>query len=123
MRFEAREIKPYSVPVVASELKIGSVYFRVSFMDESMHIPVMETIVFIGKDLDLKDLDVDDKGKMYFQDYESYLQGIRFETLSKGDEAIFSCNAEDELDGVFEFERALDQLMWCSLRRRGIEDR
>lgn len=117
MRFEARELKPYlSEPVTSSELKIGAVYFRVSFMDENMQIPTMETIVFIGRDLAL-----DDKGKVYFQDYESYTQGIRFETFTEGVEAIFSCHSEKELNGVYEFERALDQLLACSLRRRGIE--
>lgn len=116
MRFDARELKPYGEPVPASELKIGSVYFKVFYVNDDMHNPIMETIVFIGRDLDLED-----KGKVYFQDYESYSHGIRFETFTKGDEAIFSCHVENELNGVYEFERALDQLMAFSLRRRGIE--
>ncbi len=117
MRFESREIKPYSVPVPASELEVGSVYFKVFYVDGDMQNPIMETVVFIGWDLDL-----DDKGMVYFQNYESYTQGIRFENFTKGDEAIFSCQTADEFNGVFEFERALDLLMWCSLRRRGLDE-
>lgn len=116
MRFDARELKPYSEPVPPSELKEGFIYFRVSFVDEDMKIPTMETLVFIGKDLGL-----DDHGMVYFQDYESYSKDIRFDSLVNEDDAIFSCSAEDQLEGVYVFERALDQLMACSLRRRGIE--
>ena len=126
MQFEAREIKPYSVPVLASELKVGSVYFNIFYVNDDHQNPIMETLVYIGRNLDIdfidKDPDWDDKGKVYFQDYESYARGIRFETFAKGDEAIFSCRSEDDLNGVFEFERALDLLMWCSLRRRGLEE-
>ena len=93
MRFESREIKPYSVPVKGSELKVGEVYFRISYMDEYMHYPVMETLVFIGRDLDLdiidKDPDLGDRVQVYFQDYESYAEGIRIDTLPKNNEAIF----------------------------------
>ncbi len=124
MRFEAREIKPYSIPVSPSELKVGEVYFSISYVDEYMHYPIMETLVFIGRDLDIidKDPDLDDRVQVYFQDYESYALGIRIDNLPKNNEAILSSYIEDELNGVYEFERALDQLMWCSLKRRGLEE-
>jgi hypothetical protein len=51
MRFESRELKPYAEPVVAAELKEGSVYFAVTFADEDTLIPTMETVVFVGRDL------------------------------------------------------------------------
>jgi hypothetical protein len=126
MQFDAREIKPYSIPVPVNELEIGSVYFKIFYVNNDLLNPIMETVVFIGRDLDLdfidKDSDFDDKVKVHFQDYESYARGIRFETFAKGDEAIFFCHLEDEFNGVFEFERALDLLMWCSLKRRGLNE-
>jgi len=55
MRFEERELKPYAEPVAASLLKQGEVYFSVQFADEDMLVPIMETLVFAGRNLDPND--------------------------------------------------------------------
>jgi hypothetical protein len=116
MRFEARELKPYAEPVPPAELKEGSVYFAVNYCDEEMHIPLMETLVFAGRDLD-----EDDSGMLYFQDINSYREGIRFESATEDDDVTFFQCAEDEAKHIFEYEQALNELMRCSLRRKGIE--
>jgi len=49
------------------------------------------------------------------RDYGSYRGGVRFETALPDDEAIFYTGREK---GVYDYERALDVLLVCSLTRR-----
>jgi hypothetical protein len=112
MRFEARELKPYAEPVVPADLKVGAAYFSVQFVDDELLIPMLEPLVFIGKDLI-----PDDHGTLYFQDAGSYQEGIRFES-SQGEDAVFYGQGEDEIGHVFQYEQALDLLLMCSLRRK-----
>jgi len=113
MRFEERELKPYAEPISAADLKEGSIYFAVTYADDEMLIPTMETIVFIGRNLD----PVDD-GRVYFQDINSYRRGVRYETATDDDYAHFSSGSEAEVKHIFAYEHALEALMACSLRRR-----
>lgn len=108
MRFEERELKPYAEPVTESDLKEGSVYFSVTFIDKEMQIPIVETMVFVGK----KDKD------FVFQDIESFFRGVNYDSATEGDFATFFRCGESEISSVFEYEKALDVLMECSLRRR-----
>ena len=115
MRFEGRDLKPYAEPVSATELKEGSVYFSVTYVDDEMHIPTMETLVFIGRELD-----ENDSGRLYFQDIDSYRKGIRYESATDDDHVTFFECSEDELNNIFEYEQALDVLMRCSLKKKKI---
>jgi hypothetical protein len=110
MRFEARELKPYTEPVSAAELTEGSIYFLVNFVDNSMHIPIIETLVFVGKN---------SERRLEFQDVESYRQGLRKDSATAHEPVnIFECS-EEQLNCIFQYEHALEELMRCSLRRRG----
>jgi hypothetical protein len=91
-------------------LKNGETYFAVLFLDDDGLVPTLEPLVFIGKDLD-----PGDEGKLYFQDYDSYRGVVRFGTATPDDEVIFHTGREKH---VFDYERALDVLMACALRRR-----
>jgi len=110
MRFEERELKPYAEPVSADDLREGEIYFSVIFIDDEMLVPIMEPRVFIG----LK-REANDEGKLYFQDIHSFKRGIRFESPDADDEATFETGAGRFM---FEYERALDVLLTCALRRR-----
>jgi hypothetical protein len=57
--------------------------------------------------------------KLYFQDFGSYQRGIRFESPNADEEASFITGAGRY---IFEYERALDVLMACALRRRKTPD-
>jgi hypothetical protein len=104
MRFDARELKPYAEPVSEADLVPGEAYFSVTFSDDDMLIPVVETLVFVGKE---------GKGMLTFQDVDSYGKGA-----SKGkDGKLFQCKA-DGLKNVFQYDQALDVLLRCSLRRQ-----
>lgn len=107
-----REIKPYAEPVSNAELSLGSVYFSVTFADNEMCIPIIETFCFIGRDLENED-----SGCVYFQDIDSYKRGVRYESATdKDDLVLYTCSTND-LNNVFIFEKAIDVLLRCGLTR------
>jgi hypothetical protein len=114
LKFEARKLRQYSEPIKATDLKEGSVYFSLNFCDERMLIPVVEPVVFIGKNLRSSDVGV----VLYFQEIDSYLQGLRFNSATESDTGSFQSGTEGQFKYIFEFERALDELMKCALRRK-----
>ena len=113
MTFEPRDLKPYAEPVSKSDLREGETYFAVQFADEKLLIPRLEPFIFLGKNLEEGDTDL-----FYFQNFESYAAGIRYATATEEDGPLFEAYGPDEGQHLFEFERALDRLLVCSLRRR-----
>lgn len=113
MYFNGRELKPWVEPVLSTELEEGKVYFAVNYVDEQMLIPVMETLVFVGRNLE-----PGDAGKVYFQDVESFREGVRYGSDLEDELARFHTGSENMLGHIFDYERALDVLMHCSLRRK-----
>lgn len=114
MRFEERELKPYPEPVSVDELREGSIYFAVNFIDEELLVPTMEPLIFVGRNLD-----PDDVEKYYFQDVDSYRDGVRYATaVPEEDGATFYSGAPP--NHIFDYEHALDCLLACALRRRGV---
>jgi hypothetical protein len=113
IRFEARDLNPWADPVTVDILKEGEVYFSVQFADDDMLIPIMETWVFAGKKLDPEDVE----NRLYFQDVESYLHGVRYDSANH-EEAEFQVPTEKNINHIFDFERALEVLMRCSLARK-----
>ena len=59
-------------PISREVLKVGHVYFTLRFVDDEILIPILEPIVFIGRNLDPGDTD-----RVYFQDAVSYRDGVR----------------------------------------------
>ena len=113
VRFEERELKPYAEPVSPDDLVVDQVYFTVQFADERLLVPIMGPLVFIGRNLKEGDSDL-----LYFQNFESYSDGIRFDP-STGENAMeVHVRGLEEIKHIFEFEKALNALMTCSLRRR-----
>jgi hypothetical protein len=114
LHFEERHLKPFAEPVSAGELKENEVYFAVQYVDRAMLLPVVETLVFIGLNLSPGDSET-----AYFQTIDSYQQGIRYKSASKDEWMSFRNQAADQLNHIFTYESALNELMRCSLRRRG----
>jgi hypothetical protein len=108
--FEGREVPCDSEYAPASSLIEGHIYFTVSFVDRELLVPSMVPLVFIGRDLD-----EGDSGMLYFQDAASHVAGVRFGSADQ-DEAEFHCVHVDT-PFVYEYERALDRLLWCSMER------
>lgn len=123
--FKGRRLKPYSEPVSASALVEGKVYFMVHFFDTQLLVPRLEPLVFLGRNLSPGDV-----ARVYFQDYGSYQRGLRFEHINPEEpsdprgrpsadleKGTFLRQKDDQLGFIFEYERALEELMSCSLRR------
>jgi hypothetical protein len=115
VRFEPRELKPYAEPVSPSELREGEVYFTVQFADEKLLFPIVEPLFFVGRNLSDGDTDL-----LYFQHFESYSAGVCYNSVSEENLPEFHVRGPEELKHIFEYERALNELMGCSLRRRGL---
>ncbi len=111
MNFDTRDLKPYAEPVAASSLAEGREYFSVQYADEDMLIPVIETWVYLGKDLEKAGDQL-----LYFQDIESYRQGVRYNSAGS-DRAVFQVAEPGKANHIFQFDHALDELMKCSVRR------
>ena len=78
-----------------------------------MLIPIMETWVFAGRNLDPEDAE----NHLYFQDVESYLQGMRYGSAT-AENATFQVALEENTKHIFRYEHALEELPKCSLRQR-----
>jgi hypothetical protein len=114
MKFAERVLQPFAEPITADRMTVGQCYFSVTYADTEMTIPLIESMVFIGRDLNSGDT-----GKLYFQDVESYRDGKRLDDAVEGDGTKFFVCSPTECSAVFEFERAIEELMRCSLRRGG----
>ncbi len=113
MRFEARDLKSYAEPVPPDQFRETEVYFSVTYVDDEMRIPELNTLVFIGRNLEDGGGDV-----LHFQDIASYLRGVRYASATGDDLASFFKGESAHTNHIFEFEQALEQLMACSLRRQ-----
>jgi len=111
--FEGRQLTEYAEPVSSHDLREGQLYFAVNYIDDEMLIPTMETVVFIGRNLEPGDV-----GQVYFQDVESHREGVSFDPNTDDGAARFQCGSEDELGHIFDYEHALEELMRCSLRHK-----
>ena len=116
MRFEARDLKEYAEPISVGALEVGVTYFSVQFVDERGLIPVMETLVFVGRDVA-----EDGQVLLRFQDVESYHAGVQFDAPDTAD-AVFYSQPADHVKHIFEFDKALDRLLACSIRRSARND-
>ena len=112
-QFPACELKNYAEPVTTNVLKEGEIYFSLQYVDESLLIPMMETWVFVGKNLRSEDAGE----RLYFQDVGSYQQGVRYQTAT-GENSSFQVATHGNIKHIFEFENALKELMKCGLRRK-----
>jgi hypothetical protein len=115
MRFEGRELKPYAEPVSADELREKEVYFSLQFLDEQLVVPVLEPLIFLGRNLRQGDVD-----RFYFQSFESF-KVTSFPPDAERDTTEFQVYGPDNLSHIFDYERALDVLLICSVRRKGID--
>lgn len=108
-----REVPNHAVPVTKSDLVEGEVYFSLTFLDETLTVPCLEPVVYVGSDLE-----PGDSGQVYFQDYESYSSGARYERSVSGVHATFSSGDESEVSHLFQLEHAVDVLLNCVFGHR-----
>lgn len=115
MYFEGRELKEYIEPVKWKDFKMGSVYFTISFTERELLNPIIGSWVFVGKNLG-------NRQGFYFQELIPYHKGIRYDSASQEEKKDKFMHAyENQPNDIFEYECLLDQLLKCSLRRKGIK--
>jgi hypothetical protein len=112
MYFERTALNSFAEPVSSNDLQVDSIYFTVQYADPKMLNPIIETLVYIGTDLNNEG-----EGRVYFQTLESYQTGVRLTSARAIDGIAFRCQAQDQLNHIFEFGNMLKELMKCSLRR------
>jgi hypothetical protein len=117
LRFEGRVLAPLAEYVKSTDLKEGEIYFRVVYADLDLLIPHLEPVVFVGRNLG-----AGETGQVFFQDIDSYGDGVRIEDHDIGENGddlrgLLYKFAEDA-PAVFSFECAIDDLLRCYLRRR-----
>ena len=112
---DARPLSENPQPVVSDALSVGETYL-IDYVDQPKLIPDMWTATLIGRNLRSGDMD-----RAYFQDVEAYRDGVSFETDEFEPRTIVALDRSD-LDSIFDFEHAIEELMRCSLRRRGFLD-
>jgi hypothetical protein len=98
----------------ASSLEVGRVYFVVGYVDDAMLFPEVDPVVYAGENLL-----PGDEGIQYFQDFQSYTEGTRHATACAEAPARFVTFSAAEGGAVFEFQKVVDELLRCSLRRGG----
>ena len=103
--------------VKPEQLEVGAVYFISGCVDRDMLVPFVQPMVFIGRNLAAGD-DADDR-RWYFQDYESYRDGVRHHGGS-GDraDAEFVVYPTDGDLSVHDLETVIARLGECLSRSR-----
>lgn len=112
LRTVARDLPDAAEPISVDDLAIGEIYFAVRFADEQLLVPIVEPIVYIGKDLE-----PGDEGLHYFQDAETRLAGVDYESAIRNDGASLYPFRASELNYIFTFRKAIDRLLVCAVRR------
>jgi hypothetical protein len=117
MRIKEREIAGYAEPVEPEKLVAGDVYFALQFADEQLLIPNLEALVFLGRNL----AEVAPEDLFFFQNFDSYRQGLRFESVADDKRSYFYVLRENGMKHIFEYRKALDVLLECGVRRQVVE--
>lgn len=112
MHFEERKIAPNAEPILEDSLKEGEVYFSVQYGENELLTPRMEPLVFAGEYVGSDGL-----SRLRFQDVWSYRKGVRHDS-NDSSEASFQSARRGHTNHIFEYDRALDELMRCALRRK-----
>jgi hypothetical protein len=112
MLFPATELKEYAEPINPRQLVKNEIYFSLQYLDSRLEIPVLQPLIFLGEMTERSD------ERLCFQNYGSYLAGIRLETAMDQDLMSFQMQTTNNVNHIFEFEKALELLMLSGLKRK-----
>jgi hypothetical protein len=90
----------------------GEVYFRITYPGPSLNYPLIESFVFVGKNLS----DEDTEDTWYFQFADSYAKSGSILEGSGGDRRVV-CLSESELGEMFNEDQLLEKLRAAQRRR------
>jgi hypothetical protein len=101
-----------SMGVDASRLVVGRMYLAISYLDDDCLVPVVESLVFLGRNVD-----GEDEHALYFQDAESHREHGAFPNVQGGDARIVVTGPTPP-PNLFELDGAVDELSRCAERTR-----
>ena len=90
---------------MVNQFTVGEVYFRVTYPGPSLNYPLIESFVFVGKNLS----DEDTEDTWYFQFADSYAKSGSILEGAGGDRRVVCVN-QDELAEMFNEEQLLEKL-------------
>jgi hypothetical protein len=102
-------------PVTATELESGGLYLSVSYLDGDLLIPIVETFIFLGKDIFSEGAE-----GLYFQNAESYFTNGAYrvdeDRVEEQDRLLVA--TPDNLSNMFDIANASDAMAHCAERWR-----
>ena len=102
-------LSPKGIP--ASQLEVGRTYFSVAYTDKWMVMPVIDSLVFIGRDLRGKR-----DGTLYFQDAASHERDGPMPLRPSGNFNVVTTEPEPP-PNLFDIDGVIDELSRCLARR------
>lgn len=121
LRFEARILQPTAEYIKPGQLREGDTYFTVGYADPDLLLPTLMPVVFIGRDVEQPG-----SGLLYFQDMDSYRDGVRLDdsNAEDGEELRgFLYRFASDTPAVMDYENAVDELLRCYIRRETLKER
>jgi len=97
---------------MVDQFTVGEVYFRVTYPGSSLNYPLIESFVFVGKNLS----DEDTEDTWYFQFADSYAKSGSILEGPGGDRRVVCVN-QDELVEMFNEDQLLEKLKAARRRR------
>ena len=91
---------------------VGEVYFRVTYPGPTLNYPLIESLIYVGKNLS----DEDSEDTWYFQFAESYAKSGSILETSGGDRGVVCVN-QHELHEMFDQDQLLAKLSAARERR------
>ena len=105
-------MKPSAKSVRASDLVKGATYFIVSYTDKDFLIPIIETLVFLGRNVR-----GEPNGKLYFQDAESYVHEGPYPQTTTDQQELFTF-PDHGLGSILELDETVEELQRCLARKQ-----
>ena len=98
-------------PVAPSDLRKNHSYFMVTYVDEDMLVPIIQTLIYLGRNVTGQH-----PGFLCFQDAESFFDLGPYPQKKLGSGDLYVC-PDEGLSGIFTLEKALRSLSRCVDRR------
>lgn len=107
--------RPPIRPVSVADLKKGNVYISVSYLDEQLLVPIVETLIFLDVDIFREGCDL-----LFFQHAESFFERGEFVPGASDREELLVAEP-DGLNNIFTVPNGSDALTLCAGRWRRLK--
>lgn len=112
MQVFSQTLSPLGVP--ASRLTVGGLYFVVSYLDEECIIPIVDSLIFLGRNLEGHS-----EKALYFQDAASHRESGPYPNAHNETATVTVVDSDSDLPpNLFELEGVLDELARCAQRKK-----